>query len=299
MTTLLPASLAALCLSAAMPPAADKPIDPPAAKPSAPEPARDEAGKELVAVRLQADRAAVAPGSTVTALLTLDIAPGWHTYWPGQNDTGMPTSVTWAVPEGVTVGELREPAPRRYELPGDLLDYVHEGRATSVVTLKVGRGFKPGDKLKLRALVSYLVCKEACIPGEAEVTLELPVVEPVPAPGGEGAQLLAQAQARLPLLSGWSDAAGVQWRLPGKPGEPIGVTFAAKSKGVTRMAFLPHTDGLVLTDPLKTGQRDGAELALAFAPATGGRARPVKGILQLTTAAGVASYAVDVAPPAK
>ncbi len=57
---------------------------------------------------------APAGGSTVVALqLTPD--KGWHTYWQNPGAAGMPTSVKWELPEGISVSELQFPAPQVFE----------------------------------------------------------------------------------------------------------------------------------------------------------------------------------------
>lgn len=53
-----------------------------------------------VAVRLIADRLAVAPGGTLTMTLEEDIRPGWHTYWSNPGDAGAPTEIKWTLPPG-------------------------------------------------------------------------------------------------------------------------------------------------------------------------------------------------------
>ena len=42
------------------------------------------------------------PGQTDDVALRLKMADGWHTYWQNPGDSGLPTTITWTLPAGVT-----------------------------------------------------------------------------------------------------------------------------------------------------------------------------------------------------
>ena len=44
----------------------------------------------------------VAPGSQVWLGLHITHQSGWHTYWKNSGDSGLPTQLQWALPEGTT-----------------------------------------------------------------------------------------------------------------------------------------------------------------------------------------------------
>ena len=46
----------------------------------------------------------VAPGQPLWLGLQMTHQPGWHTYWKNPGDSGLPTELTWTLPEGVDVG---------------------------------------------------------------------------------------------------------------------------------------------------------------------------------------------------
>src|SRR5688572_24226696 len=52
-------------------------------------------------VRLVSERSALLPGQTNYIGLAFDIDPGWHLYWHGASDSGMPITFTLDLPAGV------------------------------------------------------------------------------------------------------------------------------------------------------------------------------------------------------
>lgn len=160
-------------------------------------------GDERCALALVADAAAVAPGQPVTVALRVELAPGWHIYWRNPGEAGLPTSIAWSAPDGWRVRELPWPAPEAFDMAG-----VH-GYGYGGQTLFLAELHPPVDlaaasgPVAVGCAVEWLACREACIPGAAELRLELPV-EATAAPGREAAAI-AEARARLPREAvGWS-----------------------------------------------------------------------------------------------
>src|SRR5436309_1360323 len=79
--------------------------------------------KDLVTAALLADVDSVKAGKPFTLGVLLKIKPGWHVYWKNPGDSGLPTRVTWKLPEGFTADELRFPIPTRFDPPGDIIGY--------------------------------------------------------------------------------------------------------------------------------------------------------------------------------
>jgi thiol:disulfide interchange protein DsbD len=114
----------------------------------------------------------VAPGKTIWLGLAIDHQPHWHTYWKNPGDSGLPTTLAWTLPAGVTAGEIDWPTPKRLPV-GPLMNFGHEGRLLLPVPLTIGTGFAaPTLDIKLRA--DWLVCKEVCIPESGEFALQVP-----------------------------------------------------------------------------------------------------------------------------
>lgn len=138
------------------------------------------------------------PGETLWTALRLDHADGWHTYWINPGDAGIPTTIAWTLPEGVTAGDIVWPVPERFDLPGDVVDFGYTGEIFLLVPLQISADFS-GDTLNASADVKWLECEELCIPGGAIVPLNVPVSASTPAPPNEAAAAgFAQTRAALP-----------------------------------------------------------------------------------------------------
>ena len=59
-------------------------------------------------------------GDTVLAAVHLKMDPGWHTYWKNSGQSGIPTSIEWQLPPGVSVGDIQWSIPQKItEKSGD------------------------------------------------------------------------------------------------------------------------------------------------------------------------------------
>jgi thiol:disulfide interchange protein DsbD len=145
--------------------------------------------------RLIAEHAALVPGATSWLGVTFDIDKDWHLYWNGASDTGFPIKLTPTLPEGYTLGEVLWPAPTRH-LTKDFLDHVYENRVTLLLPLQVPASAKAGERVTVKVQAEWLVCKQACLPGEAVMTLTLPVAAAA-GPLGPDASRFDEARANV------------------------------------------------------------------------------------------------------
>ena len=108
-------------------------------------------GVELVRPELLADADGVTPGGTVTIGLHLRTVEGWHTYWQYPGDAGIPTRITWTLPEGYTAGPIQWPIPARTDEPGDIVTYAYHGDVLLLTDIHVPADAKPGTTVNVRA----------------------------------------------------------------------------------------------------------------------------------------------------
>jgi thiol:disulfide interchange protein len=130
-------------------------------------------GKQLVKAELLADTAAVVPSKPFTVGLLLQMAPGWHTYWKFSGDAGLPTEVKWKLPEGWKVGEIQWPIPLKTTDPGDIQTYGYQDEVLLMQEITPPASISDST-VKLVAEANWLVCEKICIPGNANLQLELP-----------------------------------------------------------------------------------------------------------------------------
>src|SRR5580698_9420575 len=111
------------------------------------------------------------PGGPNHAGLYFKLEPGWHIYWQNAGDSGEPPRIRWTLPDGLTATPLQFPAPARLPL-GPLMDFGYQNEALFPFSFNVAQSAKPGPAV-LDAKVSWLVCREVCIPGKAELGMRV------------------------------------------------------------------------------------------------------------------------------
>lgn len=132
------------------------------------------ADPQPVEARLIADTTAIVPGQSFRLGVELKLAPGWHVYYKEPGDVGRGTTVELVAPQGLTPADLRWAKPNRFDDAG-FRSYGYVDRTVVVIPVTAPSSLKPGDKVQVKVLVTWLACKSECVPGEAELTLELPV----------------------------------------------------------------------------------------------------------------------------
>lgn len=135
-----------------------------------------------VTAELVSEWSGLIAGRTNTVAVRLEMEDHWHSYWANPGETGLATQIEWTLPEGIAAGPIQWPAPQWINY-FDMVSYAYEGEVYLLVDLSVSDSLQPGSSILLKARVDWLVCKEACIPGSADLALTLPVIqEPAPGP---------------------------------------------------------------------------------------------------------------------
>ena len=117
------------------------------------------------------------PGKTVWLGLQLTHQPDWHTYWRNPGDSGLPITVQWTLPAGITAGDIAWPLPKKIPI-GNLANYGFDGTVLLPVPLTISQDFKPGltnNEIEVKLKANWLVCRKECIPEEGEFALKVPV----------------------------------------------------------------------------------------------------------------------------
>lgn len=128
----------------------------------------DQASVEMIA-----DVAQIVPGESFQVAVHFELDPHWHVYWQNPGSSGLPLELTWELPEGLTAGDIQWPTPQRFDLDG-FITYGFEGAVTFIVPITVDEGLQ-GDVVTFGVDAFWLICKEMCLPGDAKLSLSLPV----------------------------------------------------------------------------------------------------------------------------
>jgi thiol:disulfide interchange protein DsbD len=131
------------------------------------------------------------PGDTILAGVDLKIDAGWHIYWKNPGSAGIPTEIKWQLPAGISAGEIQWPLPKKIP-PIDLTAYGYEDEVVLIVPLTLASNLASGP-LDLKADISWLECKEQCVPGKTSVNTTLNI-------GTE-----TKSSAAMPIIQSWGD----------------------------------------------------------------------------------------------
>jgi thiol:disulfide interchange protein len=186
----------------------------------------------------------VVPNTTLSqshnnAGLYFKLEPGWHIYWKNAGDSGEPPAVRWTLPAGVTAGPLQFPPPKRLPL-GPLMDFGYDNEVLFPIEIDVANA-RPGPGV-LDAKVSWLVCREVCIPGKADLEINRTISVTGSATGATvepDASLYNRLANNLPTALPSSDKAVFQ---PTSTGFRLAVATGQRE---TQAAFFPSDETVV------------------------------------------------------
>lgn len=168
-----------------------------------------KAEPENVAVQLIAEHTSVIAGQQQQFGLLLRHAPHWHTYWINPGDSGLPTTLSWTLPPGYKADEITWPTPRRFEV-GGLYNFGYDGEVLLPVAIDVPADATAGSTAHFAVQAKWLVCREECVPGKADLTLDLPVERGAAKPDPRWTTQFSDARLAQPQATAWKGDAHVE-----------------------------------------------------------------------------------------
>lgn len=157
------------------------------------------ARSEHLEVRLVGDGDAIVPGKPFLLALAFKVRDGWHIYWRNPGDAGVATGVRWTLPSGFVAGDLMWPAPRRIVEHGTA-SYGYGGTSWLLTRIHAPTDAALGDIVRIEADVEWLACEAICVPGDAKLSLSLPVAAERRLVAGEE---FGHARAAVPAAAPW------------------------------------------------------------------------------------------------
>jgi len=202
-------------------------------------------------------------GATVRVAVTFDVIPGWHIYWLNAGESGAPTDLELVLPEGCSMATrpngrpvIDYPTPKVFRKSDTTFGY--EGSVTLSVEVKLP-SVLPAGGLPVTVRSSWLVCKERCLLGRNEATVDL--AKPVAADSKQ-AKALAESVAALPkaLPADWkvrladvsAEAAILELEAPASlAADAAGMMLPADTPGIfLESGYLAEANGRFLRVPL-------------------------------------------------
>jgi thiol:disulfide interchange protein DsbD len=251
-------------------------------------PGADDVAGEHIRVELVSEHESLMPGQSEQVGILLHHAPHWHTYWTNPGDSGLATKVEWVLPPGYKAQDIVWLLPRRFDV-GSLYNFGYDGDVLLPVALDVPANAVAGSPVHITAVVKWLACKEACVPGKASLPLDLPVTTDPPRPDARWTSAFALSRLAQPQATAWKASASTT-------GDRIVVTLNGPG--------LPDTDGLdafvaqhaIVDNKPPAFRRDGDALIIDFGKSDSFVAAPASFDLVLArpTGPGVRGWKVQV-----
>jgi thiol:disulfide interchange protein DsbD len=248
---------------------------------------------------LISENTTIRPGVPFTVALRLRMEPHWHSYWRNSGDSGFPTNIRWKLPPGFRAGAIQWPYPQRIETP-PLVTYAFEKEVWLLTQITPPASLPKGKAVVLRASAKWLVCKEECVPAQADLSLSLPVSSTTRVANARWSAAFARSRAALPVAP-----AGLKLRVVRAAGGKGLVLFvqapAGREKAVAGAHFFAGEASVIAHAAKQKVERAGRGfritlVASEYAPAPPKRLRGVlvapKG--QAWNKAGARALSVDV-----
>ncbi len=150
-------------------------------------------------IELLAATSSAGEGNTLDAVLQIDLAPEWKTYWRFPGQAGEMAELNWLHQQNISAIEVGWPAPQRFDELG-LVSYGYGGRIFLPLRLKLT---KAGAATELAGEVTLFVCHDICVPETHKLSVAWPAGAAQPTPQAELVQAAWQNVPQSLEAQGW------------------------------------------------------------------------------------------------
>jgi thiol:disulfide interchange protein DsbD len=257
-------------------------------QPGGPAPGGGQANHVTPAIVTEYD--AWKPGARAWLGLEFMIQPGWHIYWNGVNDTGLPPKFEIKAPEGFKIGDALWPAPRRNLAPGNILDFIYESRVMLLIPVDVPKDVKPGT-VTVSADCKWLVCSEVCLPESGKCSAAVAIAKGGETPKlGPSAPRFEESRRRIPKPLPPDSTTKAQIK---------GGLLVVESPQAAKLSFFPGDGCVPMPKLAKQGQANGERLSITLEPDSKDPKAHVKGVIEVAgkDVKQPEYFSVDLVPP--
>jgi thiol:disulfide interchange protein len=160
-------------------------------------------------VHLVSEVVSVNPAVPFYVGIYFDLEEHWHVYWKNPGDAGLQPKFEWDLPPGFKIGEIKWPYPEKI-MVGGLANYGYEHEVLLIAEIIPPPALKINTLLDIGVHVEWLMCREACIPGEADLDISIPVNSTPAKPNDRWVQKFSDARDNLPIMrSDWQISASI------------------------------------------------------------------------------------------
>lgn len=224
----------------------------------------------------------VKAGQNFYVALVTTMDPEWHIYWKNPGDSGEPVDIYWGDAPSTTVGEIIWPLPSTIPT-GPIINYGFDGRVVFPMPITAPEDLHDGDVISLDAEITYLVCKDICIPESTQLSVAVTIGEEIP--DNRWAYNIEAAIAEAP---GQSDI-NAHVKLEA---DEISFDFELDTADIDRAYFFPETPGMINHSAPQTLSMGETGLRLAVESGfslQNGLQGPIRGVLRTQNKKGEAT----------
>ena len=194
-------------------------------------PAFAQFGKPHTKISVVLENSQVAPGQPVRGFFHMQMEGNWHTYWKNAGGVGLPTEVSWTLPEGWKADPLYWPAPHYINTSGQIsYAYQHEARIPFILHPPSSAG----GKVDIKTRLNWLECDESCVPAKTDISFPITF-----ATSSNDSPEAAQVKAAFEALPKATEAVKA-----GKDGKAFALYFPT-SLGDSEARFFPDSAGQI------------------------------------------------------
>jgi thiol:disulfide interchange protein DsbD len=132
------------------------------------------AAENPLRVKLVSESTSIQPGKPFYVGLHLQHPPGYHTYWKFPGIVGIPTGITWNLPEGWKAGDIEWPEPERV-LMFQIKAQGFHGEKLLPIRITPPGNLRPGATARLEGKARWMCCGRECNPGFQDLSIDLPI----------------------------------------------------------------------------------------------------------------------------
>ncbi len=162
-----------------------------------------------VNVQLVSEVSLVDPGVPFFIGVYFKLEDHWHLYWKNPGDAGLQPEFEWHLPEGFSIGEIQWPYPEKI-IDDGLASYGYHNEVLLMAEVIPSLDITNGTEADIRLHAKWLICKEVCIPGKADLNISLPVWSGLKKSNDKWLQKFSEVREKLPILdSDWQISASI------------------------------------------------------------------------------------------
>ncbi len=186
----------------------------------------------------------------------IELEKGWHFYWRNSGDTGVPTSIEFDLPEGISISEIKWPVPKVFEYEG-LASYGYDDQILLIAELNVPKSFI-SNSITVSAKIKSLICRDVCLPFNTTVSAEIKLTNTFSAEK-QKSKLFTQTRKNLPEVKNDFELSVV----PDENNITIVLENLSYDRGkINSLYFLPYENGIFKNTSLQNFKLKDDEIEL-------------------------------------